>query len=81
MNYQIVHANKNEPKVFDEMHPIPKLKKKGFEKTMIHAARSIFAKLILDVYIFTDHKAGPQAGEYVFFLKSMTLDVCFKDII
>ncbi len=75
MNYQVVHANKNEPKVFDEMpelysdSPIPKLKKKGFEKTMIHAASSIFAKLIPDVYIFTDHKVGPQAGEYVFFLK------------
>uniref|UniRef100_A0A2N9EJS6 RNA 3'-terminal phosphate cyclase domain-containing protein n=1 Tax=Fagus sylvatica TaxID=28930 RepID=A0A2N9EJS6_FAGSY len=33
-----------------------------FEMAMIHAARNIFSKFIPDVYIFTDHKAGPQAG-------------------
>ncbi|XP_062172231.1 probable RNA 3'-terminal phosphate cyclase-like protein [Alnus glutinosa] len=33
-----------------------------FENTMIHAARGIFNNFIPDVHIFTDHKAGPQAG-------------------
>ncbi|KAJ7948066.1 RNA 3'-terminal phosphate cyclase-like protein [Quillaja saponaria] len=33
-----------------------------FENTMIHAARGIFNRLLPDVHIFTDHKAGPQAG-------------------
>ena len=36
-----------------------------FENTMIHAARGIFNHLLPDVHIFTDHKAGPQAGKYV----------------
>ncbi|XP_031250333.1 probable RNA 3'-terminal phosphate cyclase-like protein [Pistacia vera] len=35
-----------------------------FESTMIHAARGIFNRLLPDVHIFTDHKAGPQAGKY-----------------
>lgn len=35
-----------------------------FENTMIHAARGIFNHLLPDVHIFTDHKAGPQAGKY-----------------
>ncbi|KAI9074247.1 hypothetical protein K1719_043812 [Acacia pycnantha] len=30
---------------------------------MIHAARGIFNRLLPDVHIFTDHKAGPQAGK------------------
>ncbi|KAL6960710.1 hypothetical protein U1Q18_038473 [Sarracenia purpurea var. burkii] len=34
-----------------------------FENTMIHAARGIFNRLLPDVHIFTDHKAGPQAGK------------------
>jgi hypothetical protein len=38
---------------------------------MIHAARNIFSKFIPDVYIFTDHKAGPQAGKYAFFLSCL----------
>lgn len=36
-----------------------------FENTMIHAARGIFNRLLPDVHIFTDHKAGQQAGKYV----------------
>lgn len=38
-----------------------------FENTMIHAARGIFNRLLPDVHIFTDHKAGPQAGKYAFY--------------
>ncbi|KAJ0026286.1 hypothetical protein Pint_07603 [Pistacia integerrima] len=34
-----------------------------FENSMIHAARGIFNRLLPDVHIFTDHKAGPQAGK------------------
>ncbi|KAK3443737.1 probable RNA 3'-terminal phosphate cyclase-like protein [Eucalyptus grandis] len=34
-----------------------------FENTMIHAARGIFNRLLPDVHIFTDHRAGPQAGK------------------
>ncbi|GAB2294412.1 hypothetical protein Dimus_028620 [Dionaea muscipula] len=33
-----------------------------FENTMIHSARGIFNRLLPDVHIFTDHRAGPQAG-------------------
>nr|XP_033517277.1 probable RNA 3'-terminal phosphate cyclase-like protein isoform X2 [Nicotiana tomentosiformis] len=33
-----------------------------FENTMIHAARGILNPLLSDVHIFTDHKAGAQAG-------------------
>ncbi|KAL3629313.1 hypothetical protein CASFOL_026535 [Castilleja foliolosa] len=33
-----------------------------FENTMIHAARGVFNHLLPDVHIFTDHKAGQQAG-------------------
>ncbi|KAG9153493.1 hypothetical protein Leryth_018751 [Lithospermum erythrorhizon] len=33
-----------------------------FENTMIHAARGIFNRLLPDVHIFTDHKAGALAG-------------------
>ncbi|XP_057516373.1 probable RNA 3'-terminal phosphate cyclase-like protein [Amaranthus tricolor] len=33
-----------------------------FENTMIHSARGIFNPLLPDVHIFTDHKAGVQAG-------------------
>lgn len=36
-----------------------------FENTMLHAARGIFNRLLPDVHIFTDHKAGAQAGKYV----------------
>ncbi|KAL8471521.1 hypothetical protein ACS0TY_028964 [Phlomoides rotata] len=34
-----------------------------FENTMIHVARGIFNRLLPDVHIFTDHKAGEQAGK------------------
>ncbi|KAL9679233.1 hypothetical protein QQ045_017089 [Rhodiola kirilowii] len=34
-----------------------------FENTMIHAARGIFNRLLPDVHIATDHKAGDQAGK------------------
>ncbi|KAK6913204.1 RNA 3'-terminal phosphate cyclase domain, partial [Dillenia turbinata] len=33
-----------------------------FEHAMIHSAHGIFNHLLPDVHIFTDHKAGPQAG-------------------
>ncbi|WMV35843.1 hypothetical protein MTR67_029228 [Solanum verrucosum] len=33
-----------------------------FENTMIHAARGILNPLLAGVHIFTDHKAGAQAG-------------------
>ncbi|XP_021847617.1 probable RNA 3'-terminal phosphate cyclase-like protein [Spinacia oleracea] len=33
-----------------------------FENAIIHAARGIFNRLLPDVHIFTDHKAGAQAG-------------------
>ncbi|KAL6526012.1 hypothetical protein OROHE_015536 [Orobanche hederae] len=33
-----------------------------FENKMIHAARGIFNRLLPDVHIFTDHKAGPLSG-------------------
>lgn len=35
-----------------------------FENTMRHAARGIFNRLLPDVHIFTDHKAGVEAGKY-----------------
>ncbi|KAH6774496.1 RNA cyclase family protein [Perilla frutescens var. hirtella] len=34
-----------------------------FENTMLHAARGIFNHYLPDVHIYTDHKAGPQAGK------------------
>ncbi|RZC56750.1 hypothetical protein C5167_015597 [Papaver somniferum] len=34
-----------------------------FENMMIHAARGIFNRLLPDVHIFTDHKAGDKAGK------------------
>lgn len=37
-----------------------------FENTMLHAARGIFNSYLPDVHIFTDHKAGLQAGKYVY---------------
>lgn len=33
-----------------------------FENAIIHSARGIFNRLLPDVHIFTDHKAGAQAG-------------------
>ena len=39
-----------------------------FENTMIHAARGILNPLLSDVHIFTDHKAGAQAGMYDHFV-------------
>lgn len=36
-----------------------------FERSIIDAARGILNRLLPDVYIFTDHRAGPQAGKYV----------------
>ncbi|XP_071723878.1 probable RNA 3'-terminal phosphate cyclase-like protein [Rutidosis leptorrhynchoides] len=34
-----------------------------FENTMVHAARGIFNNLLPNVFIFTDHRSGDQAGE------------------
>lgn len=34
-----------------------------FENTMIHAARGIFNRLLPDVHISTDHKAGSLSGK------------------
>lgn len=34
-----------------------------FEHAMIYSARGIFNRLLPDVHIATDHKAGPQAGK------------------
>ncbi|KAG6792552.1 hypothetical protein POTOM_001704 [Populus tomentosa] len=51
-----------------------------FENTMIHAARGIFNHLLPDVHIFTDHKAGPQAGNspgYGISLVAETTSGCF----
>ncbi|KAL2454396.1 putative RNA 3'-terminal phosphate cyclase-like protein [Abeliophyllum distichum] len=51
-----------------------------FENTMIHAARGILNHLLPDVYIFTDHKAGPQAGKspgYGITLVAKTTSGCF----
>ena len=39
-----------------------------FENAMRHAARGIFNRLLPDVHIFTDHKAGALSGKYVLFL-------------
>ncbi|KAL5747769.1 hypothetical protein ACOSP7_024783 [Xanthoceras sorbifolium] len=51
-----------------------------FENAMIHAARGIFNRLLPDVHIFTDHKAGPQAGKspgYGISLVAETTSGCF----
>ncbi|RAL47746.1 hypothetical protein DM860_012371 [Cuscuta australis] len=51
-----------------------------FENTMIHAARGILNQLLADIHIFTDHKAGPQAGEspgYGISLVAETTSGCF----
>ncbi|XP_050221301.1 probable RNA 3'-terminal phosphate cyclase-like protein [Mercurialis annua] len=51
-----------------------------FENTMIHAARGIFNRLLPDVHIFTDHKAGLQAGNspgYGISLVAETTTGCF----
>ncbi|KAF5744920.1 RNA 3'-terminal phosphate cyclase-like protein isoform X1 [Tripterygium wilfordii] len=51
-----------------------------FENTMIYAARGIFNRLLPDVHIFTDHKAGPQAGNspgYGISLVAETTSGCF----
>ncbi|XP_061957777.1 probable RNA 3'-terminal phosphate cyclase-like protein isoform X2 [Populus nigra] len=51
-----------------------------FENTMIHAARGIFNHLLPDVHIFTDHKAGQQAGNspgYGISLVAETTSGCF----
>ncbi|KAF6140226.1 hypothetical protein GIB67_000274 [Kingdonia uniflora] len=51
-----------------------------FENTMIHAARGIFNRLLPDVHIFTDHKAGVQAGKspgYGISLVAETTTGCF----
>uniref|UniRef100_A0A2P2K6G0 Uncharacterized protein MANES_04G047600 n=3 Tax=Rhizophora mucronata TaxID=61149 RepID=A0A2P2K6G0_RHIMU len=51
-----------------------------FENTMLHAARGIFNHLLPDVHIFTDHKAGPQAGNspgYGISLVAETTSNCF----
>ncbi|KAK4855893.1 hypothetical protein QYF36_012037 [Acer negundo] len=54
-----------------------------FENTMIHAARGIFNRLLPDVHIFTDHKAGPQAGKspgYGISLVAETTSGCFISV-
>ncbi|CAA0828446.1 Probable RNA 3-terminal phosphate cyclase-like protein [Striga hermonthica] len=51
-----------------------------FENTMIHAARGIFNHFLPDVHIFTDHKAGQQAGNspgYGISLVAETTSGCF----
>ncbi|KAA8521505.1 hypothetical protein F0562_012184 [Nyssa sinensis] len=51
-----------------------------FENAMIHAARGIFNRLLPDVHIFTDHKAGTQAGKspgYGISLVAETTSGCF----
>ena len=48
-----------------------------FENTMIHAARGIFNRLLPDVHIFTDHKAGLQAGKYVLDINTAFIVVLF----
>ncbi|XP_019175956.1 PREDICTED: probable RNA 3'-terminal phosphate cyclase-like protein [Ipomoea nil] len=51
-----------------------------FENTMIHAARGILNPLLADVHIFTDHKAGVQAGKspgYGISLVAETTTGCF----
>ncbi|CDP02194.1 unnamed protein product [Coffea canephora] len=51
-----------------------------FENTMIHAARGIFNRLLPDVHIFTDHKAGLLAGRspgYGISLVAETTSGCF----
>jgi len=44
---------------------------------MIHAARGIFNRLLPDVHIFTDHKAGLQAGKYVLDINTAFIVVLF----
>lgn len=54
-----------------------------FENTMIHAARGIFNRLLPDVHIFTDHKAGLQAGKspgYGISLVAETTSGCFISV-
>ncbi|KAF8398669.1 hypothetical protein HHK36_014524 [Tetracentron sinense] len=51
-----------------------------FENTMIHAVRGIFNRLLPDVHISTDHKAGLQAGKspgYGISLVAETTSGCF----
>ncbi|GAB2233860.1 hypothetical protein Droror1_Dr00003091 [Drosera rotundifolia] len=51
-----------------------------FENKMIHSARGIFNRLLPDVHIFTDHKAGAQAGNspgYGMSLVAETNSGCF----
>lgn len=51
-----------------------------FENTMIHSSRGIFNRLLPDVHIFTDHKAGAQAGNspgYGISLVAETTSGCF----
>ncbi|CAB4313249.1 unnamed protein product [Prunus armeniaca] len=43
-----------------------------FENTMVHAARGVFHPFLPDVHIFTDHRAGPQAGEFMLFKYTST---------
>ncbi|KAL8143457.1 hypothetical protein V2J09_016489 [Rumex salicifolius] len=51
-----------------------------FENTMIHAARGIMNPLLCDIHVFTDHKAGSQAGNspgYGISLVAETTSGCF----
>lgn len=40
---------------------------------MVHAAREVFIPFLPDVHIFTDHKDGQQAGEYILNLDSIII--------
>ncbi|PSS33694.1 RNA 3'-terminal phosphate cyclase-like protein [Actinidia chinensis var. chinensis] len=54
-----------------------------FENTMIHAARGIFNRSLPDVHIFTDHRAGLQAGKspgYGISLVAETTTGCFISV-
>ncbi|KAF9587615.1 hypothetical protein IFM89_004447 [Coptis chinensis] len=51
-----------------------------FEKTMIHAARGVFNRLLPDVHIFQDHRSGQEAGKspgYGISLVAETTTGCF----
>lgn len=51
-----------------------------FENSMIKAARGIINPLVSDVYIFSDHRSGPQAGKspgYGISLVAETTSGCF----
>ncbi|KAK6928276.1 RNA 3'-terminal phosphate cyclase, insert domain [Dillenia turbinata] len=54
-----------------------------FEHAMIYSARGIFNRLLPDVHIFTDHRAGPQTGKSPGFgisLVAETTSGCFISV-